>query len=118
MAGYTQTYVSLVDAEIPSTYEIEKCKLLNQIKTELGHHYMISYSKAPVDRHPYIINTLLDHFKREDGEYSYRGNLVDREKVLSIIKERYYALVLTCVTMETVPASYKVLELGKDGSSC
>lgn len=112
--GYTQTYVSLVDSEIPSTYEVEKCKLLNKIETELGHHYMISYSKEPIDSHPYIINTLLDDFKREDGEYSYKGNLVDRGKVLSIIKERYYALVLTCVTMETVPASYKVIEFSKE----
>lgn len=116
MAGYTQTYVSLVDKEIPSTYEIEKCKLLNKLETELGQHYMISYSKEPIDSYPYIINTLLDHFKREDGEYSYRGNLVDREKVLSTIRERYYALVLKCVTMETVPASYKVLEFDKEES--
>lgn len=114
MAGYTQTYVSLVDKEIPSTYEVEKCKLLNKIETKLGQHYMISYSKEPIDSYPYIINTLLDHFKREDGEYSYRGNLVDREKVLSTIKERYYALVLTCVTMETAPASYKVIEFSKE----
>lgn len=114
MEGYTQTYVSLVDKEITSTYEVEKCKLLNKIKTELGQHYMISYSKEPIDSYPYIINTLLDHFKREDGEYSYRGNIVDREKVLSAIKDRYYALVLKCVTMETVPASYKVIEFGKE----
>ena len=109
---YKQTYVSLVDCEIPSTYEVEKCKLLNKIETELGQHYMISYSKEPLENYPYVLNPLVDCFKREDGEYSYRGNLVDRAKVLSIIKERYYALVLTCVTMETVPTSYKVIEFG------
>lgn len=112
--GYKQTYMSLVDKEIPSTYHVEKCKLLNNIETELGRHYMISYSEEPIDSHPYVMNAILDNFKRADGEYSYRGNLVDREKVLSMVKERYYALVLTCVTMETVPASYKVLEFGKE----
>lgn len=114
MAGYTQTYVSLVDNEIPSTYEVEKCKLLNKIQTQLGQHYMISYSEESIDSHPYIINTILDHFRREDGRYSYRGNLVDSAKIIEIVKERYHVLVLTCVTMETVPASYKVIELGKE----
>lgn len=114
MAGYTQKYVSVVDNEIPSTYEVEKCKLLNKIETKLGQHYMISYSKELMENYPYVLNPLADCFKREDGEYSYRGNLVDRATVISIIKERYYALVLTCVTMETVPASYKVLEFGKE----
>lgn len=114
MKGYTQKFVSIVDSEIPSTYEVEKCKLLNKIETELGHHYMISYSKEPLENHPYLLNPLADCFKREDGEYSYRGNLIDRAKVISILKERYYALVLTCVTMESTPASYKVLEFGKE----
>lgn len=118
MAGYTQTYVSLVNTEIPSTYEVEKCKLLNEIKTELGQHYMISYSKEPVECHPYIINTIVDQFKRADGEYSYRGNLTDREHIVNIVKERYYALVLKCVTMETVPASYKVLEFTTEDKQC
>lgn len=114
MAGYTQTYVSVVDKEIPSTYEVEKCKLLNKIETELGQHYMISYSKEPVDSHPYLINSIVDYFKRADGEYSYRGNLVNRSTIVDIVKERYYALVLTCVTMETIPTSYKVLEFSKE----
>lgn len=114
--GYTQKYVSLVDKEIPSTYEVEKCKLLNKIQTNLGEHYMISYSEEPVGNYPYIVNTLIDHFKREDGEYSYRGMLTDREKVQHIIEERYYALVLTCVTVETVPANYKVIEFSKEES--
>lgn len=114
--GYTQKYVSVVDSEIPSTYELEKCKLLNKIETELGSHYMISYSKEPLENYPYVLNSLSDCFKRVDGEYTYKGNLVDREKVTTILKQRYYALVLTCVTMESISASYKVLEFGKEDS--
>lgn len=114
MKGYKQVYVSLVDREIPSTYELEKCSLLNKIQTQLGEHYMISYSAEPVDYHPYIIDTIVDSFKRADGEYSYKGNLTDRENVLKIVRERYYALVLTCVTMETVPTNYTILESNKE----
>lgn len=119
MKGYTQTYVSVVDREIPSTYEVEKCRLLNKIETQLGEHYMISYKEEPIDFHPYILDAVIDQFKREDGEYSYRGNLMSRSTITEILRERYYALVLTCVTMETVPANYKVIEFGnKENDEC
>lgn len=113
MTELTKTYVTLVDNEISSTYEMAKCKLLNMVETQLGKHYMINFSKESIDKHAHVIDAILDQFRREDGEYSYRGNLVDYAKLVAIVKERYYALVLTCVTMETVPASYKVLEFGE-----
>lgn len=77
---------------------------------------MISYTTEPIDERPYLLNAIVDQFKREDGEYSYRGNLVDRANIIEVLKERYYALVLTCVTMETVPTSYKVIEFSKEDS--
>ncbi len=107
-------YIGVVDTEIPSTLEVEKCRLINKLQVDLDQHYMISFSEEPLDIHPYIITTLLDQFRREDGEYTFRGFLIGRDELVEKLKDRYRALVLKCVTMKTVPTTYKVIEFGEE----
>lgn len=106
-------YVGIVDREIPSTLEVEKCRLLNKLQPELGYHYMISFKEEPLEKHPYVIISLLDQFRREDNEYSFRGFLVGRDELIEKLKEKFCALVLRCTVMKTVPSSITVLASGE-----
>ena len=107
-------YIGVVDTEIPSTLEVEKCRLINKLQVELNQPYMINFKEESLDAHPYVITMLLDEFKREDNQYSWRGFLVGRAELIEKLKDRYRALVLECTVMDKIPTSFKVLEFTEE----
>ena len=89
----------------------EKERLLSQLSLKTDQPYCVQFTEKPLTEYPEVLTSLLDEYKREDGQYVFCGDFTPREKIQEILVDRFYMLMLTCTEMKVHTQTLTVLEV-------